>query len=397
MTEQKLPSAIKKPLSQRIDWRQLGGTLSILLVGFIVGGIVMLLGGFNPVQVYAKLFDGVFGNAKNITNTIIKATPIIGTGLSIAFANRCGLFNIGAEGQFTIGTVVAGLLGYFLLSPAGVHPFVVVVCAGIAGGLWGALSGLFKARFGINEVISGIMLNWIGMHLRNIIVKIPGFERAPNANATFAIQKSAEIGVLEGWRESASGKAAIKGSKVLTDIFKTDINWGIVVVILLAIAVWFVLNKTTLGYRIKAVGANRHAAEYAGISVERSFVLSMFIAGALAGMAGGLLILGVQHNISYLALTEGYGFNGIAVALIGNSSPLGCVLSGLLLSALMFGGTKIQVAPINAPTEIINIMIGAIILFAGMPGLFAEIRRRRAARKPSAPTPATIAKGGDEA
>lgn len=381
----------------RINGRQVAATLSILGVGFVVGGIVMLLGGFNPIQVYAKLFDGVFGNAKNIFNTIIKATPIICTGLSVAFANQCGLFNIGAEGQFTIGTLVAGLLGYFLLLPAVVHPFVVLICAGIAGGIWGALSGLFKARFGINEVISGIMLNWIGMHVRNIVVKVPGFERATNANATFAIQKSAEIGFMDAWRTSAAGKAAIKASKVLTDIFKTDVNWGIVIAIVLAIVVWFVLNKTTLGYRIKAVGANRFAAEYAGINVEANFVLSLFIAGALAGIAGGLLILGVQHNISYLSLTEGYGFNGIAVALIGNSSPLGCVLSGLLLSALMFGGTKIQVAPINAPTEIINIMIGTIILFAGMPGLFGEIKRRRNARKPAAPLPKTAVKGDDRA
>lgn len=368
---------VKNP--RQFNFKHAASTAQILLLGFLVGGLVMLIGGYNPIQVYAKMITGVFGSPKYIAYTIIKATPIIGTGLAIAFANKSGLFNIGAEGQFMVGTIVAAMAGYLLKLPPFIHPLTVMLICALAGGAWGALSGYLKARHGINEVISGIMLNWTALYLRNAIVVQPWFEKS--SNVSFAIQPTAEINILSGWAKSPEGKAFLADNKMLSEIFKTELNYGILFVIGLAILTWFIMEKTTTGYSIKAVGLNRYAAEYAGISVEKNYILALFIAGALAGIAGGIQVSGVSHNLSVLAASEGYGFDGIAVALIGNNSSLGCVLAGLLFSALKYGGSKIQQAPINAPSEIINIMIGVIMLFTAMPTLVSEIRRRLTKRR----------------
>lgn len=358
-------------------------TAFMLLAGFIIGGLVMLAGGFNPIEAYKAMFSGVFGSPKGIFTAIIKATPIIGTGLSVAFAQKCGLFNIGAEGQFIIGTVTAGLIGYFAPLPPGIHPLVCIIGAGLAGGLLGMFVGFLKSKFGISEVISGIMLNWIMLYTRNAVAVMPGYEKS--SNVSFPVRESAQMVALKNWQGSEAGQEALANSPVLRDFFKADPNWGILVVLALAVVVWFIFKKTSLGYRVQAVGANRYAAEYAGINVDRHFLVTLFIAGALSGIAGGLQILTVPHHtLSVLAGQEGYGFNGIAVALMGNNSPIGCVLAGLLFAVLTYGGTRIQ-ASIKVPSETINIMIGVIVLFAGIPSLLAIIQKkfRKKASSPS--------------
>ena len=406
MPTQLAANAAQTPDEKKAERRKallasMGTTLLTLLIGFVIGGIAMALAGFNPLAAYKEMAVGVFGTPKRIFTAVVKATPIIGTGLSIAFANQSGLFNIGAEGQFLMGTVAAGVAGYFLPLPSGVHAIVVLLVAGLAGGALGALIGFLKSRFGISEVIAGIMFNWIALYGRNAIVVIPGFEKS--SNVSHAVQETARIGVLSSWRSSEAGKAYLSEHPMLADIFKVDINWGILLVIGLAVLIWFLLNKTTLGYRIKAVGANHFAAEYAGINVSRNYMLALFIAGALSGIAGGMHIIGVApHTVSVLAAQEGYGFDGIAVALMGMNSPLGCVLAGLLFASLRYGGTRLQSA-MKVPSETINIMQGFIVLFAGIPGFVQTVRRwnqrrqqnrQRRIRETSKTVVATQAEGG---
>lgn len=352
-------------------------TLLSIGIGFFMGGLILFIAGYDPFQVYSVMVRGVFGRPKYISWTIIKATPLIITALSVAFAFRTGLFNIGAEGQFMIGATVAALLGYYFRLPALVHIPLVFMAGAVAGGLWGAVAGYLKARFGIHEVISTIMLNWIAFYSHNYVVAMPGFAR--RTNISHSIQKTASIAILGEWKMSAAGRAWMAQHPFWKDILKTPVNAGFLVAIGLVFFAWFILNRTTLGYRLRAVGFNRHAAEFGGIDVARHITLSMFVAGMFGGAAGALQVMGVAKNISTLAAMEGFGFDGIAIALIGNSNPFGCLFAGFLFGALKYGGTKIQSPPVRAPIEIINIMIGTIVFFIAMPRFLAMLRgwRRR--------------------
>jgi simple sugar transport system permease protein len=223
----------------------------------------------------------------------------------------------------------------------------------------------------VHEVISTIMLNWIALYLSNFVVTLRALS-SQGTGKTYAIQSTAKINLFSDWRISEAGIEFIRSHRILGDILKTPVNVGIILAILLAILVWYILNETTLGYELRAVGFNPHAAEAGGINVKKSMVYSMLIAGGLAGVAGAVQVLGVSHRIAKLAAMEGYGFDGIAVSLIGNNTGAGCVFAGLLFGALKYGGSKIQDA-MQAPTEVINIMIGTIILFVAMPKLIRLI------------------------
>ena len=336
-------------------------------MGFLIGALVLTVAGYNPIRAYIVLFTSVFSKPKYIIQTIINSTPIILTGISIAFAFKTGLFNIGTEGQFIIGSITAAVLGYVLHLPPIIHVLFVLVVAALAAGIWGGIAGLLKAKFGINEVITTIMLNWIAFYTQNYIVQLESLKK-PNAEATYDIQQSASIVILDVWKKSESGRAWLREHLFFNDIFKTKMNWGFLIAILIAIIVSYIIRKTVLGYELRSVGHNRQAAEYAGINVRKSFVTSMMIAGAVAGIAGAIQVLGVSGRISTLSTTEGYGFNGIAVGLIAGGSPMGCILAGLLFSALNYGGGRVQY-DLGAPTEIIDIMIGVILLFVAVPKL----------------------------
>ena len=357
----------------------LGLTLISIVLGFLLGAIVLLVAGFNPLEAYWVILKGIFSRSKYISYVIIYATPLIITGLSVAFALRTGLFNIGAEGQYIMGAIMAAAAGYFFKLPLILHVTVAVGLAIIAAGMWGGLAAYIKARFGVHEVISTIMLNWIALYFSNFVVTLKIFG-SQGTGKSYAIQSTARINLLSDWKISEAGIEFIRSHKILGDILKTPINAGIIFAILLAVLVWYILNKTTLGYELRAVGFNPHAAEAGGINVKKSMVISMLISGGLAGAAGAFQVLGVSHRIAKLAAMEGYGFDGIAVSLIGNNTGPGSVFAGLLFGALKYGGSKIQDA-MQAPTEVINIMIGTIILFVAMPKLIRlilTILRRRA-------------------
>jgi len=348
-----------------------GLTIISIIMGLLVGAVILLVAGYNPLQAYSVILKGIFSKPKYMSYTIIKATPLIITGLSIAFAYKTGLFNIGAEGQFIMGGLAAALTGYFIKLPLLLHVPIVFIAAVSVGAIWGALAGFMKARYGVHEVIGTIMLNWIALYFNNFIISQPGIQR-PQSEATYKILNTARIDILGVWKVTKEGIAFRKTHPFWGDILKSPLNLGILIAIAAAVIVWFILNKTTLGFELRAVGFNKDAAEYGGIRVNRSMVISMAIAGGLAGLAGAVQVSGVSREVFKLAAMEGYGFDGIAVSLIGNSTPIGCVFSGLLFGALKYGGGKIQSA-MRAPTEIINIVIGTIVYFIAMPRLITMI------------------------
>jgi len=356
----------------------LGVTVISVFLGFIVGALVLLVAGFNPVEGYAAIWKGIFSKPKYISYVLIYSTPLIITGLSVAFAMRTGLFNIGAEGQYIVGAMTAAMAGYFFHLPMILHVTVCILLAAFAAAAWGGIAGYIKAKFGVHEVISTIMLNWIALYLSNWAVTLRAFGKQ-GTGKSYAIQETARIDLFGQWKITEAGIEFIRSHKILGDILKSPVNIGIIIALVLAFLMWYILNKTTLGYELRAVGFNPHAAEYGGINVNRSIVTSMFIAGGLAGVAGALQVMGVSHRIAKLAAMEGYGFDGIAVSLIGNNTGAGSVFAGFLFGGLKYGGSKIQDA-IGAPTEVINIMVGTIILFIAMPKVIRLVLRFKGGR-----------------
>lgn len=354
--------------------RSLVYTLLSILLGFIIGALVLALAGYNPFEAYGVLLDGIFGRARYLSHTIIISAPLILTGLSVAFAFRTGLFNIGAEGQYIIGSLAAVLVGYFLKLPAILHIPLTILAGMGAAALWGGLAGFLKARFGVHEVIATIMLNWIALYLNNFMIRQPSLHRI-GSEASQAIQDSARIDILGVWKSSAEGLAWRAENPFIGEILNTPVNFGILIAIVAAIVMSFLINRTSLGFELRSVGFNQDAANFGGVPVKRSMTVSMAIAGALAGLAGTIQVMGVTRIITVLAAMEGNGFDGIAVSLIGANSPLGVVLAGLFFGALRYGGTKIQPA-LGAPREIINIMMGTIVFFVAMPNLYVLIRER---------------------
>ncbi|AJH00076.1 MAG: ABC transporter permease [Clostridium beijerinckii] len=348
---------LKKPVTS---------TFIAIFCGFIVASIVLGVAGYNPIDAFSALFGGIFSKPKYISNTIIKATPIILTGLSVAFAFKTGLFNIGAEGQYIVGTIASTIVGIKLNLPAVLEIPLVILAGVAAGAVFGGIVGILKAKFGIHEVITSIMLNWIALYLSNFVVSTDVFHQ-PDSTSTYMINESGFTTILGNWKTSDAGMEFLSHHKWLSEVLlKTDVNIGIIVAIIMAVVISILLYKSAKGYELRAVGLNKDAAEFAGINVNRNIVQSMVIAGALSGLAGALAITGTApHKLSTMAAFENNGFNGLSVALIAGSSPIGCIFGGLLYGGLLYGGQSVQSA-IGAPSEIINIMIGTIVFFVAL-------------------------------
>lgn len=359
--------------------------LVAVLVGMVIASIVLVVAGYNPFEAFAALIKGAFGRPKYISNVIIKATPILLTGVSVAFAFKTGLFNIGAEGQYILGTVLATIVGVTVDLPMPLQ-IPVVVLAGVAGGaLLGAFVGWLKARFGIHEVITSIMCNWIAFYLCNFVVMSDMFHK-PNSSSALPVNPSSYTMILGMWKKSEAGKEFLAGIPWLREILlKTDVSAGFPIAVIVAILAGLVLTRTKLGYELRAVGFNRDAARFSGIPVERNIVLSMLISGGICGLAGALTITGTSpHTITLLAAMESYGFNGMSVAFIAGCSPVGCIPSSIMFASLIYGGMSLQ-QDLGVPSDIINIMIGSIVFFTALPGIapfFADkIRKSREKRE----------------
>ena len=339
-------------------------TIVSIVISFVIGAIFMLIIGINPLVAYEKLITGALGKPKFISYCVVYATPLIFTGLAVAFSFRTGVFNIGAEGQFVVGSMAACVVGILVPAPAYLLIPMCFIAAALAGALWGVIVGLLKTKFGINEVLSMIMFNWIAYFLSNYIAELPGIAAGGGSEATRDVSANAMILLPQRWIKSLG--------------LCKDANWGIFVSVLFIIAVWVIIEKTTTGYELKAVGFNRTAAEYGGINVNRSILLALAISGALAGVGGAMQLLGMSKRISVFSAQEGFGFQGISVALIGGSDPLGVLFAGLFYGILKYGGTKLNL--IGAPSEVINIITGTVVFFIAISHVF-RIRVRKGGKK----------------
>jgi ABC-type uncharacterized transport system permease subunit len=345
-------------------------SLLCVVAGLLVGALILKVSGISPVEAYKVMWNGAFSRPGYIAYIIIRSTPLILTGLSVTFAFRTGLFNIGAEGQFIIGALSAAYFGYiFNFNPWIQIPLVLMLSVFISS-LYGGLAGFLKARFGVHEVISTIMLNWIALYFSNYMVLFNGFHK-PNTETSEYINPTTSITILEDWKTSDQGLEWLGHHPFLNEFMRPSMNFGIIFALIAVLIVWLILKKTTFGFKLKAVGLSPEAARYAGINVNKKMTQSMMVAGSLSGLAGATHVMGVSKNIAILAMHEGYGFDGIAVSLIGSTTPIGSMAAGFFLGALKYSGQKIQSA-LEAPSEVIGIMIGAIIFFIAIPIIFEK-------------------------
>ena len=348
----------------KIFKNQITFVIIAITVGFLIAAVVLGLTGYNPLEVYSILFKGMFSKPRYMMNIIIKASPIILTGVSVAFALRVGLFNIGVEGQYIMGTIAASVAGLTLNFPPLIQFPLVLATGAIAGGLYGTIAGYLKAKKGIHEVITGIMFNWIAFYLGNYIVSLERF-REPGTTTTYLINP-AGLDPIYNWKMSEAGQAMLQQSTFLKEVLgRTSANIGIILAIIIALFISFLLNKTTKGYELRAVGLNKFASKASGINVEKNTMQTLMIAGLIAGLAGAASVTGVSQRLYELMALENYGFNGLAVALMAGGSPIGCIFAGLLFAGLNYGGGTIQLE-IGAPSEIIDILIGTIVFFMAL-------------------------------
>ncbi|MDO7907429.1 ABC transporter permease [Paenibacillus sp. JX-17] len=322
-----------------------------IIMGLILGAIVMLIGGYNPIEAYSALFTRVYGDSYNFGEAIREMTPLVLTGLAFAFAARAGLFNIGGEGQFLVGMTAATVVGVQLHGlPAYIHAPLAVIAGAVFGGLWASIAGYLKAVRGVNEVITCIMLNWIGLYLANLVIN--RWVLMPGENRSKEIQESASISIT--WLSEMMGNARL--------------HWGTLIAILAAVFFYIFMWKTKQGYELRSVGFNQDASKYAGMNVNRNVVKAMFISGVFAGLAGAFEVLGVFHYQTVMAGSPGTGFDGIAVSLIGMNNPFGVLLGSVLFGTLTYGSAGMSFEA-DVPPEIIRIVIGSIIFFIAAQGI----------------------------
>lgn len=338
-----------------------------VLTAMIVGGIVILLAGGNPLAAYIGLFQGAFGSAKALSETAVWATPYIFAGLAVALAFKGGLFNIGAEGQLALGAVLSAWIGYALPDlladllgislPAAIHLPLAIGAGILAGMLWAAIPGALKAYTGGHEVINTIMMNYIALNLTSYLLNGP----MKDPNPLNVVARTPEIA------ESARIAPIFAGLRV---------HWGFLLALLITVLVWWLLWKTTLGFEIRTVGANPDAAKYAGINVKRIIILTMAFSGLLAGLAGTIEVTGLNYRHE-LGFSVGYGFDAIAIALLGKTHPAGVVLAAILFGAMRNGGTRMQFLT-QIPVDVISVIQALILLFVAADAIVRYIYRVRA-------------------
>lgn len=340
--------------------RRVGTPILAMLFALSIGVMLILWSGRDPFKAYGALLVGSIGSLQGISETLVNMTPLVLTGLSVAFAFRCNLFNIGAEGQFIVGQMGAAWAGYaFAGLPRMIHLPLTLLVGVLAGALWAAVPGYLKARRGIHEVINTIMMNYIALllthNLVNGVLKAPGF-----LPVTPEIAPGAQLFRLLGW---------------LSPTYR--LNTGLFIALGAAAVVYWLLWKTTTGYEIRAVGLNVEAARYGGVNTGRSIVMAMVIAGALAGMAGAVHVMGIQRKFVDIFVFTGYGLDGIAVALIGNNHPIGVVFGSLIFGALSTGANRMQLMA-GVPKQIILIVQAVIVFFVAAEELIRRFTERSA-------------------
>ncbi len=331
-----------------------------VLLAFGIGIFLLLALGANPFEAYYALLNGALGNVSGITQALTKATPLLLVGVGICIAFRGGVINIGGEGQIIVGATAATALALALDSWTGwmLLPLTLLVGA-LAGAVWGGIAGLLKAFLNVNEILSTVMLNQIALQLMNYLLRGPLLD-----------PKQIEAGT------NIPQSAALPEQVWLTRLVpRTLFHSGAILAVVLAIAVYFLLWRTTIGYRIRTVGLNPAAARYAGIPVAQYLTLSLVLSGAFAGLAGAVEVVGVHHRMLE-GLSGGYGFSGIVAALFGKLHPLGTIPASFLFGALLVGADKMQ-RTVQVPNSLVIVLNGLVVLFVVASELYARRRARR--------------------
>lgn len=338
-------------------------SLTTVVMGLVFGSVLILLIGKNPLEGYSKILFGALSNPRRIGTTLGYSTQLLLIGLSVAFAFKTGLFNIGGSGQMLLGGLAASL--FAILGPQGLPRPVFYLCMTVlslaAGAVWGLVAGFLKARFNVHEVVGTIMLNWVAYWL--IYDAIYYLIADPNI-----IVKSVALAPAQTLRP----EWMIKWTKF------SFLNWGFVLAIAATAIVAFILNKTTLGFNLKAVGSNKYCAQYAGIRTNRSIIASMAISGALAGLAGLTFYAGFSNHMQ-VGILPPEGFDGIAVALLGNCAPLGVFFASIFFAILKMG--KGSLTATGIPTEIADTIIAIIIYFTATASLVGNFWARTFKRR----------------
>ena len=321
----------------------MGVPVLAIFTALVVASIAILISGSNPIQAYLALAEGAFGSVDSLVVTIIKSTPLLIAGLGVAVAFRGGLFNIGVEGQLFVGSIATVIVGTAFHAPAYIHMPLTLLAGTLAGALWAAIPGYLKAKSGANEVITTIMTNYIAIRVITWSVGA----RGPLRKVTSVVPET---------------KSIFESARLPDLLANTRLHAGILIALLMALLIYLLLFRTTLGIEIRTVGMNLHAARYAGINVDRTIVLTMALSGGLAGLAGAIQVMGLPPYNFRTGFNVGYGFDSIAVAVLGSIHPLGITIASFLFGAMDAGARLMQLRA-RVPIEIITILQGLILMF----------------------------------
>jgi simple sugar transport system permease protein len=330
--------------------------VAAVLLALLIGAIILLISGANPIQAYAALFRGAFGSMTALGRTLEKATPLVFSGLAVAFAFKAGLFNIGAQGQLLFGAITAAAIGFGIEGlPAIIHVPLALLGGALAGALYGAIPGALKVFTGAHEVITTIMLNYIAINITDYLADGP-------------------------WKDTSSGNVISRTPEIF-DSAKipsvASLPLGFILAILMSVVVWWILSRTTLGFDIRTVGLNPNAARYAGIKVAFTIILTMVLSGALAGMGGAVETQGVVGRYQP-GFNTGLGFDGITIALLGKTSPLGVIPAAILVGAMKAGASQMQFDA-GVAKEITDVIQALMLFFVAADMIVRKIFRMRAA------------------
>ncbi|MCQ3930119.1 MAG: ABC transporter permease [Chloroflexi bacterium] len=369
-------------------------TLLLLAVGaaLLVGSVMIMLMDADPIKAYQALYEGAFGTTNSRAETLVKATPLLFVGIGICVAFRGGVINVGGEGQMIIGALAGVWIALSLDTvprfienvPINDFPQITVVTlsllAGfVAGALWGGIAGVLKAYFGVNEILSTIMLNQIALQLMNyllngVLLDPEQKDRVNRIPKTARIEEHAKLPRIDWFSDTP-----------------TRLHAGLIVGLVLAVVVYILLWRTTLGYRIRAVGQSDRASRYAGINVKRQVLYSILISGGCAGLAGAVQVIGLQYRLqtdgSAAGFTGNAGFNGIVAALFGGLHPIGTIPASVFFGALLIGAQSIQ-REVQVPASLITTLNGLVVIFVVSSQIFIKRLTKRRASVPPQPTPA---------
>lgn len=333
------------------------------LLALIIGIFMLKSLGKNPLDAYQALFEGAFGSQRAMIQTVIKATPLLLVGIGVCIAFRGGVVNIGGEGQIIMGALASAAVALYLPIPS--RLIMIPLClltAMAAGAVWGGIPGFLKARMGVNEILTTVMMNSIAVYFSNFLLRGPMIDPHEIEMGTRAAQT-----------------AQMPEYTWLTRLAPpTQLNTGTILAVILAFFAFVLLWRTTIGYRIRAVGFNSAASKYAGIKVPIYQAMAMILSGAFSGLAGGIELFGVQHRVLE-NISANYGFNGIVTALFGNLHPIGTIPAAVLFGGLMVGGNKMQ-RSVQVHSAFIDTLLGLVVLFVVAAKIFSTNRSKRRAK-----------------